>query len=405
MKSPYGNKSDPELQSIFLIGAFRNLIGAFQKLVNALPLTTAKFPCLVALNRRVGRMTVLRARPFLATDMTYHRHRFTLVSVFLWLLSFSTFVSAETASEDQKRAARAAAEAGYEALVAEDYAAALKFLARAERDYHAPTHLLMMAEAYEKLGKLVEAREVLLSVVNERVDENASEAFLDAQKQASERVAALEPRVPRVTIRVVFTREGRAISAEEGQVFLNDARVPTSAFDAPYPINPGDYQARIRLDDTDGNVVGFAVEEGEVKEIELRVDAPALAVVDQVDTRGGRESTHPMVYVGFGVGGLGIIAGSITGVMAMSKVSSLKKDHCQGTTCDPAYQDEFGGAETLGWVSTASFAVGVGGVAVGLYYLLTGSSGDAPQDSASLSPRVSMNFARDLAYTNATWTF
>lgn len=359
----------------------------------------------------------LARRPFFARaasrlrPMKPYQHLTASAWAMLLLTSFSTLSIAQSPADDQKRAARAAAEAGYEAMIAEDYEAALKFLARAESDFHAPTHVLMMAEAYDKLGKIVEAREALLSVVNERVGENASDAFLDAQKEASEQLAVLDPRVPRVTITVNVTRGGEPISAAATEVYLNDVRVPTSAFDAPYPINPGKYQARIRLDDTDGDVVEFAVDEGQVTAIELSIDAPALATTDAVSSSSERRGTPAMAYVGWGVGGLGIVAGTITGAIAMSKVSSLKKDHCQGTECDPAYQDDFNRAETLGWVSTASFAVGAAGVAVGLYYMLAGSSDDASQDSALLhdsallNPKVDVTIARDWAYTQATWSF
>jgi hypothetical protein len=83
---------------------------------------------------------------------------------------------------------------------------------------------------------------------------------------------------------------------------------------------------------------------------------------------GGSTQLDPLVYVGFGVAGAGVLVGSVTGVMALSKASSAK-DGCNDSRCPPATHDDIDASSTLGTVSTVSFALAGVGAAIGVWGL------------------------------------
>jgi hypothetical protein len=90
------------------------------------------------------------------------------------------------------------------------------------------------------------------------------------------------------------------------------------------------------------------------------------------------------VFVGFGVAGAGVIAGGITGLLAMSKSSDVE-DQCNGDVCPLSAEEDNDSATTLAHVSTISFAVAGAGAAVGVLGLLLSGSSDEPAASAGLT--------------------
>ncbi|MBW2455726.1 MAG: hypothetical protein JRI68_14510 [Deltaproteobacteria bacterium] len=102
---------------------------------------------------------------------------------------------------------------------------------------------------------------------------------------------------------------------------------------------------------------------------------PAPTTPDEADSGG----ISPLVWVGFGVAGVGLIVGGITGGLAMSKGSELD-DQCAGEGCT---QDDIDGGMVVAHVSTASFVIAGAGAAVGLVGLLIGGSSE-PEEAAGL---------------------
>jgi hypothetical protein len=79
------------------------------------------------------------------------------------------------------------------------------------------------------------------------------------------------------------------------------------------------------------------------------------------------------------VGAAGIAVGSVTGLMSLSKASSAK-DRCDGNTCPTSAEDDAEASKTLATVSNVGFGVGLVGIGVGIYALL--SSRSSPPDGA-----------------------
>ncbi|HEY0466397.1 MAG TPA: hypothetical protein VGC79_19440, partial [Polyangiaceae bacterium] len=69
----------------------------------------------------------------------------------------------------------------------------------------------------------------------------------------------------------------------------------------------------------------------------------------------------------FGIGGVGLVVGGITGGLALSKAAD-----CTDKVCPS--QSVLDSANAMATISTISFGVGLAGVAVGTILLLTGNS-------------------------------
>ena len=91
------------------------------------------------------------------------------------------------------------------------------------------------------------------------------------------------------------------------------------------------------------------------------------------------------MYVGLGVGGVGLVAGAITGAVTLSRAATLKQD-CQNGRCLPAAGLET--TKTLGDVSTASFIIGGAGIGLAVGALLVGRARAAPPRGAWLRPWI-----------------
>jgi hypothetical protein len=76
-----------------------------------------------------------------------------------------------------------------------------------------------------------------------------------------------------------------------------------------------------------------------------------------------------LAYASFAVAGVGLVAGSITGVLTLTRAVALRSD-CRNDECLPSAN--LGTTRALGDVSTASFVVAGAGLAVGVGALIWG---------------------------------
>lgn len=88
---------------------------------------------------------------------------------------------------------------------------------------------------------------------------------------------------------------------------------------------------------------------------------------------GGRS---PLVFAGFGLGAVGLVVGTATGIAALSKDRAIE---CPGNLCPRELEGDVGTVMALAHVSTASFVVGGVGAALAVVGLaITPSAAEAP---------------------------
>src|ERR1700743_1003188 len=117
--------------------------------------------------------------------------------------------SAWAQTDDDRAGARVAATEGVKAINEKRWADAADLFTRAESLVHSPVHLLYLARAQEKLGKLVKARENYNRIIREHYGADAPDAFRQAQTSAQQEVGPIEPRIGAVTVQ---------LAGEKGQV-------------------------------------------------------------------------------------------------------------------------------------------------------------------------------------------
>jgi hypothetical protein len=254
---------------------------------------------------------------------------------------------------------------------------------------HVPTTGLEVAKTQAALGLLVEARDTALRV--SRSGEKAGEPapFKQAREAATSLTEELEGRIPAVTITVKNVPDGAAAA-----VTIDDAAVPSEAIGTPRKLDPGHHVIVAKAGSVDGKQE-IDLAEKERKEVAIELPAAAASATassttgdanaggEQPVEAGGKSGvSKAMMFGGFGLAGAGLIAGTITGVMAMSKTNGVKgSSGCTGTVCGPAEYDDISSARSLATISTVSFIAGGVGAVVGVIGLFTGNSSAAPSSA------------------------
>lgn len=263
-------------------------------------------------------------------------------------------------------AAKVLADKGYDLLQAGLHAEALDLFRKAEERYHSPMFVLFMAECEEKLGRLVSARQRLVQVAREEVGPHSSSAFVEARQGARRRLLELEPRIPRITVRVL------GADARSVRMKLDARAVPAEELDAPILLDPGDH--RLIATDADGQSTeqAFSLKESESQEITLAFEARS-------------EPSLLPPAIAYGVGGAALVVGAITGGVFAARAGDLK-GRCSGNVCPLELEEEGSEVRALGDVTTAMLVLGGVGVAAGTALLFVPfGDGGAVVDVAGLA--------------------
>lgn len=299
---------------------------------------------------------------------------------------------AHAQSAEEIAGARALAKQGFQAYQAEDWQQAYELFRRAESLYHAPPHLLYMARASEKLGNLVEARELYNRILRENLASDAPGVFVEAQHAASEEIKTVEPRLARVTIQL----EGP--NADQVQVLANGKPVPPALIGAPRPMDPGQYEFTVESDVAKADPVTVKVEEGGSETVTIQlievVPPPEPVASDTVPPpaepvdRGTKSSPIP-AYVAFGVGAVGLGVGTAFLISHFDQQGQADSRFDDGNCdrdgqCTQEEQEEIqelsSSAATAGTLSLVGFGVGAAAIGTGVVLLLL-SSDDATEQA------------------------
>lgn len=320
----------------------------------------------------------------------------TLLAVLSTLLVWAAPAQAESAAD--RATARALAKEGFEALKTGDFETAEDRFRRADALVHAPTLVVDHARSLVGLGRLVEAHERYELVIREGVDPNASGPWKRAYADAQREIEELKGRLAWLTIKVV--------GPEQPEVTIDGKPIPAAAIGVRRATDPGERtivaggagylpkEESLDLDEGEEQVLEFELEpDPNASAQEEAAAAPASATRD-VQANPDFSSDRMYAYAAFGVGGVGIIAGSVTGLLALRKRSQLNKECDNGRCPDESSQGKIDTYHTLGTISGIAYGVGIAGVAAGAtLLLLSGQSGGTGYDteSASVAPYFTGN--------------
>ena len=284
-------------------------------------------------------------------------------------------------SAAEKETARKLVKSGRAKQKNGDVNAAIEDFKAAHAIMNVPTTALALGIAQLAADQMVEARDTLLAVKRMPKAKREPLAFTRARAKAATLAEEIEPKIPQLELELTGAMEGADV-----RVRIGDLELKPDALSAPISLNPGEYEI---VASVNGDERRTSTSLRESQKRVLSIDLSGLGkkaakpgAAPSASTQ-GPSGTDPLVYVGFGVAGAGVLVGGVTGFMALSKASSAK-DGCTDSRCPPATHDDIDSGKTLGTVSTISFAVAGVGAAIGIWGLTRGGGEKPPGSSASL---------------------
>lgn len=285
-------------------------------------------------------------------------------------------------------AARSLAIEGKKAFDAKDYQAAVDYFEKAERQFHATTHLLMIALARIELGQLVEAQETLYTIANEALPSDANEVLRNNKEQAEQLIGELEAKIGALVL-TVQPSDAPALAIE-----IDGKPLSVDLLGAPRRSNPGERTVVVTAQGFERAERTVTLPEGgsETLSIELvpvsGADDPEPANPAAAEDQDSAPRYRPLAYSALGLGVVGVTAGAVLLGMGLSdgnKADKKLEDECNTDPSRPRCTAETAGEiEDLDQSSAdkktgavIGFSVGGAALATGMtLWILGGKKGD-----------------------------
>lgn len=306
-----------------------------------------------------------------------------LVALSIAVLLTVLLTTGAWAQEPDWKTRAAARKLGVEGIQLENqgkFAEALDRFERAQALYPAPTLGVRTARCLEKLGRLVEAAERYREVATADLGPSPQFQYRQAQAEAKRERAALLPRIPELEVVVKGDR------AEGITVLVDNEILPPELIDAAHPVDPGQHEVRVRRGDVTITET-TTVAEGETARVVLKL--PALPLPPPPPEQAAELDFEMLMWVSYGVGAGGVLAGIINGSVALSQRGHLE-ERCPARVCPPSAHDAADAYDATRAATTIGFVIGGLGLAAGtaLYFFApaTEPADEAPALEASLGP-------------------
>jgi PEGA domain len=312
-----------------------------------------------------------------------------LVAICLGLVCAALFAMPAwaEANEADRATARALALEGHDALQKKDYASAADRFGRADTLVHAPTLVVDWARALQGLGRFVEAHEKYELVLREGVNGASPKSWLRALEEAKKELDALKPRLAWVTVMLK--------DPPDATVKIDGVLVPPAAVGVRRAADPGFPEVTVSAPGYEAFKQTVTVGPGEEKSLEVSLrKLPEVAAApttsnDAYRPRQKSAARRTAAYIAFGLGGTGVVAGGVTGGLALRKRSDLQSE-CRGELCPSSSKKKISNYHLYGTISAVGLAVGVAGLGAGLVLLLTEPKAEESARGFSVHPLLGL---------------
>ena len=292
-------------------------------------------------------------------------------------------------SDADRATARALAAEGFQALQRGDYDVAEDRFRRADTLVHAPTLVVDRGRALMGMRRYVAAQEQFELVLREGVPDDAPPSWKTALEEAAALLEQVKPKVAWLTVAVP--------DVANAEVKLDGQPIPHAALGVRRAADPGTRTIDVSAPGYLPRQLTVELYEGGEEAVEVSLEPlpedqsptpppPTTAEQDQVPLR-------PLPYAALGVGGVGLVVGSVAGALAIKKHADLAAV-CSGEHCTANQQSAIDTYHRLGWTSGVGFAVGLAGATTGLVLLLRdkpnkpAQRGDWPRLQVYVGPGV-----------------
>lgn len=271
-------------------------------------------------------------------------------------------------SDADRATARALAAEGFEALQGEDFATAEDRFRRADALVHAPTLVVDRGRALIGMKRYVEAQEQFELVLREGVPDGAPPSWERAVQEARALLEEVKPKIAWLTVSVP--------DVPHAEIRVDGQPIPRAAQGVPRATNPGRRTIDVMADGYRSRRLHVELPEGGEAARAVTLDAlprRQLAATSPTDQRPGPEGNddwrRPAIYAAFGVGGAGLLLGSVTGILALQRHAELT-ELCAEGVCPASQASAIEGYHRLGWASGVGFTLGLVGAATGAVFWL-----------------------------------
>jgi hypothetical protein len=307
-------------------------------------------------------------RPRRAPTQTRTRGGFAARCLAACVLAATAARAQAPGGDEGPKAAEALFLDGREAMRAGDFATACPKFAESQRLDPSLGTLLNLSLCEESLGDLVNARVHLRAFVDGAPPSD------DRIAAASEHLEALERRLPRLELRLAPDASPLTRIALDGAPLAT----PVGGAPASVALNPGPHELFAQAPGGPPLRQALRLDEGQVLTYVVR---PAPAALSP-DAEPGAPAPAPLKrtlgFVGLGIGAAGLATSAVVGGLLLERKAFIER-HCEDKRCDDPGFGAVGQAQTLSAVGTASFAVGVVGLAAGAYLLITSPKAAGPR--------------------------
>jgi|GEM_PF-1332957 len=269
--------------------------------------------------------------------------------------------------EGARTKARSLAQEALGHMHAEEWQQAQTLLAEAYALMPAPTLALLEARAFERMGRLVEAQSWYQRASEAELGADVPEAFNAAREEAARELPLLDARIPRLTLLV----QGPGATDPTLELYLGARLLTASERSKPVLVDPGEQRIRVLVAKQVLVSTSLAVVEGDQKTVYMGISAvlPPVQSKAPVVRNRGEDARRTAGWVAFGVGGAGLGFGAATGIMMLDAQGKLE-DQC-GIACPASASDDLARFRATRTLSSVGYGVGLVGVAVGVYLLLS----------------------------------
>jgi hypothetical protein len=258
--------------------------------------------------------------------------------------------------------------------------------------------LFNLAQCEEARGHVATAGERWQGLVDQLT--SSGKLTDERLKVARDHVASLAPKIPKLELKI------KAGSPAETVVIRDGVELRGASLGTALPVDPGEHVVLVRAAYRRDVEKRVTLKEGESRSLELEpgpedgtrpvatanpsataaptsapTTAPTTTGTSTTSTAPTASMRRPIGYVVGGVGLASLVGAGITGVILMGDKSTVK-DHCPAKDqCDATGLDASKSGKTLVPVNAVMWGVGLVGVGLGAYLVISGGASNEPSTS------------------------
>jgi hypothetical protein len=264
-------------------------------------------------------------------------------------------LAAEPSPADRETA-RALMEKGDQAFDASDFPRALEHYKAAHALVELPSTGVWVVKTLEKLGRLIEARDLALAASRLPVKPDERRVVTDARAESADLAQRLAPRIPSLEVQVTGLP-----STATYQLTVDGTVSPPELVRVARKVDPGLHKVIVRAAGFRDGLAERKVNEREAATITIELEKAAAGVTSAPPTESG--GVHPLMWVGVSFTGAGLLAGAIAGGISLAAASSAKDLCGDDDYCPSEAASDIETSKTTAWVSNIGFGVaGAGAV-------------------------------------------